>query len=718
VRIRAWEVAQAAPGTPPEELEWLPEMPDEPDVDAYDWWFRSVFANHDGGEVLRFGGIATVSDVWLNGEPILESESMFLHHEVDVAGRLEEQNELLIHCRALKPLLAVRRKPRARWRTAIASDGNLRWFRTSIMGRAPGFAPGPPVVGPWRPVTLEPRRHRHAIRTRLDGEDGVVQVDGDDVAEVEVAGHTSQGGELRIPGVDLWWPHTHGDPVLHDLHVNGELAARVGFRSLTPPPSIEVNGVPVFARGALWTPVPDDQLRPTLEAARAAGMNTIRIPGTGAYESPEFWDLCDELGLLVWQDFMFANFDYPVSDPDFRALVEREAEQVLADIGWRPSLAVLCGNSEVEQQVGMLGLDPEMGRGELFGELLPEAIRASGADVPYVPSSPSGGELPFRNDAGVAHYFGVGGYRRPLEDARRAEVKFASECLAIANQPDSGETGGVPRDAGADWDFQDVRDHYLKLLFGADRDDDRYLELSRFVSGEVMAEVFGEWRRGASPCGGGLILWLRDLLPGSGWGVLDSTGAPKVAYHYLRRALAPIAVWTTDEGLGGIAAHVANDRPEPLSARLRVALYRDLEVRVEEAEEEIQLPPHSVAVREVESVLGHFADVSYAYRFGPPQHDAVVVSLESAAGELLAQAFRFPVGQPLAQEDLGLEAERDGDVLTLRTRKLAYGVRIHEAAVTSDNAFSIEPGQERVVRAPGATALTALNLSGQLRLAT
>lgn len=715
MRIAAWEVARAAPDTPADELDWLPEMPHEDDVDAYDWWFRTFFAG--SAEVLRFGGIATVSEVWLNGELVLESESMFEAHDVDVAGKLRESNELLIRCRALKPLLAVRRKPRARWRAQLAYDGNLRWFRTMLLGRAPGFAPGPALVGPWRPVTLEPRRPHYEIRTRVEGVDGVLSVVGDGVREIEVAGHRSDGGELRIPGVELWWPHTHGEPVLHEVRVNGELAGRVGFRTLSG--LLEVNGVPVFARGALWTPVPDEELRPTLEAARDTGMNMIRIPGTAAYESPAFWDLCDELGLLVWQDFMFANYDYPIADPGFRATVEREAAQVLDAIAWRPSLAVLCGNSEIEQQVAMLGLDPSLGRGELFGELLPAAVEASGTDAAYYPSSPCGGELPFRPNAGIAHYFGVGGYRRPLEDARRAEVKFASECLAIANQPDGDVTGGVPKDLGTDWDFQDVRDHYLRLLFGADRNDPRYLELSRFVSGEIMAEVFGEWRRAASPCGGGLILWLRDLMPGAGWGVLDHTGAPKVAYHHLRRALAPVAVWTTDEGMGGVMAHVANDRPEELTARLRVDFYRDSEVRVDGATEELVLPPHSVIERDVEGLLGRFVDASYAYRFGPPQHHAIVVSLENTSGELLSQSFRFPAGRPLEQESaesLGLEAHLDGNTLRVTSRRLAYGVRIHAPA--SDNAFSVEPGGERTVRLhdkPTDVTLTALNLSGRVR---
>ena len=135
----------------------------------------------------------------------------------------------------------------------------------------------------------------------------------------------------------------------------------VGFRRLQTPADLEadglslrVNGVPVFARGAVWTPLDlraphagAAQLRPVLERVVAAGMNMLRVPGTAAYESPAFYDLCDELGILVWQDFMFANLDYPESDDAFTSVVESEASDILDGLAGRPSLAVLCGGSEV-----------------------------------------------------------------------------------------------------------------------------------------------------------------------------------------------------------------------------------------------------------------------------------------------------------------------------------------------------------------------------------
>jgi beta-mannosidase len=822
-----WEAAGTAPDAcagPGEldRLDWLPaqvpgtaasalraagrwERGDSRDFDAEDWWFRTRFdaACAVEGEELTLGidGIATVADVYLNGEHVLASESMFAAHELDVTDRIGEHNELSIRCRALAPLLGVSRRPRARWRTALVSHGNLRFYRTMLLGRAPGFAPGPATVGPWKPIALRRDRgvrlSRLDLRPRLESGRGVLRVGAAlrtlagapplRAAAIELSGprgtHRAQlsvdpstdavSGELSIDNVAPWWPHTHGEPALYQARLlvqAGEEhvldAGSVGFRALEAGGalhrdgiSVSINGVPVFARGAVWTPLDpampcstDGELEHALETVVAAGMNMLRVPGTACYESDRFYELCDRLGILVWQDFMFANLDYPEQDERFMETVQREVRGVLGALARRPSLAVLCGGSEVAQQVAMLGLDPDLADGPLYGELLPSLVAEAEVDAPYIPSSPWGGDLPFRPGQGIAHYYGVGAYLRPLTDARLAEVRFASECLAFANVPDDdaleelGAGGavvhhprwkaGVPRDAGAGWDFDDVRDHYLRVLFELDpvalrsTDPERYLELSRAVSGEVMSEVFGEWRRRSSACAGGLVLSLTDLMPGAGWGVLDHRGKPKVAYHHLRRALAPVAVWSTDEGLAGIAAHVANDRPVPLRARLRLALYRDLEIRVDEAQRELELGPHDGCTLDVEQVLGRFVDVSWSYRFGPPAQDLIAISLERD-GELLSQCFRLPAGRPSRRErpeQLGLTAavqplnERTARLKVSSTR-FAYGVRaVVPGFRADDDAFCVEPGGERVIplrrvsEASGAGSLTALNLDGRVRL--
>jgi len=830
-----WEAAGSAPGehAGPDALEglaWAPaavpgtaagvlraagmapwEIPAEA-LDGKDWWFRTSFAAMDRRrdeveDVLVFEGLATVAEAYLNGRLIHESSSMFERAGVEVGDLLAEHNELVICCRALTPLLARSRRPRARWRTRLVAQAGLRFFRTMLIGRAPGFAPGPAVVGPWRPVRLERRRALAVtaleLRPSVVGADGVLSVriglralgtavpervsveldggaHGHHRGELELSGGEARGS-LSVPDVALWWPHTHGEPSLYGVRLlvegAGEShsidAGRVGFRVLegggerleSDGLALRINGEAVFARGAVWTPLeaggdaPSREVLGTvLRSLRDGGLNMVRIPGVGAYESAAFHDLCDELGILVWQDFMFANLDYPESDAEFLDGVRAEVQQLLDELGGRPSLVVLCGSSEVAQQVAMLGLDPRLADGALFGELLPGLVAASGVDTIYVPSAPWGGDLPFRPDRGVANYYGIGAYRRPLDDARLSGVRFAAECLAFANVPEPdaldelGGAGralavhdprwkaGVPRDEGSGWDFDDLRDHYLAALYGVDPfelrsvDNERYLELSRALTGEVMAETFGEWRRAASPCGGAIVQWLRDLRPGAGWGLLDHRGAPKVAYHHLRRALAPVAVWSTDEGLSGIAVHVANDRPWPLLGRLRVALYRDFEVRVEEVELELELAAHASVEHGVEALLGRFVDVSWAYRFGPPTHDVVALSLEDAEGRLLSQSFRLPVGRPLereAQARLGLSASitprgADAFELSVRSRRFAYGVRVDVPGFTaSDDAFSVEPGGERRIElerdngagagaAPAGAAIAALNLAGRV----
>ncbi len=763
-RVDGWEAAACSPGGAP--IQW---RPGETGLgDDRDWWFRATVELPADGR-LTFEGLATLAEVRVDGRLLASTESMWLPVRVPVSAGA---HEIAVVCRALAPRLAQRRTPRARWRQQVAGDGNLRFFRTTLIGRMPGYAPGPPVVGLWRPAWLECGEPvlGLALRPRLtqDG-DGVLgvraDVDGAPGSVVARSGEHSCAlsgasgrwtGALPMPGAERWWPHTHGRPRLHEvtIEVDGGQAAirQVGFRDLVSPGSLErdglalhVNGVAVFARGALWTPVAEPELRATLEQARDAGLNCIRIPGTGAYESRAFHDLCDELGLLVWQDLMFANLDYPFADEAFAAQVIAEVDALVDVVGGRASLAVVCGNSEIEQQVAMLGLDPALGRGAFFGARLPDLLRAAGIDAVYVPSAPCSGARPLRADRGVANYFGVGGYRRPLADARAAGVRFASECLGFANVPDDDALparspadpawkAGVQRDLGADWDFDAVRDHYLRELYGVGSaellacDPERWLALSRAVSGEVMAAVFGEWRRAGSPCAGALVLWLRDLVPGAGWGLLDHRGRPKAVLGALRRVLAPVAVWMTDEGTSGMAVHVANDRPRALAATVRVALYRDHEHLVGEGSRGLEVAGRGSWTGDVEELLGRWVDASYAYRFGPPAHDLVVAELHAADGGRLGQAEAFPAGrsaQGAPATALGLDAElRDGS-LRVRSRRALVGARVHaEGFDAAEDGFLVEPGREHVValrpREPGAevkrATLTARNLDGGIDL--
>ena len=793
----AWRVATAATGQIPDpatadldQLDWCDasvpstaasalrdarrwSFDDIVDFDAHDWLWRRRFEGGDtrAVRVLRFGGLATLADVWLNGNLILRSESMFVEHEIDVGDFLRDDNELVICCRALKPALQLRR-PRPRWRTRLVPN-QLRWFRTTLHGRIAAWSPPAAPVGPWRPVVFEQRYELTGVRAdlsvRLEGKDGVVDarltfdpVDGRTphgavlhVGNVSQAltcapsGHRSEviaKGSLRIAGVEPWWPHTHGAPARHPIHVDVLSADRytridlghAGFRSLRRRSDegfgIHVNDTDVFCRGACWTPIDSVALtvsetacREALEAVRAAGMNMVRVCGPFFYEADAFYDACDELGILVWQDYPFANMDYPADDSGFCTLVDREVHDFLDRTQLACSVAVLCGNSEVEQQAAMIGAPRELWRSPLFSETLAKLSNKLRPDVPYLPSTPSGGALPFFSDVGTAHYFGVGAYLRPLEDARRADVRFATECLAFANVPDDDAVDALmeghgtppqdprwkrrtPRDGSVGWDFDDVRDHYLRTLFGVDAlamryaDVPRYLALSRVVTGEVMASTFAEWRRSGSRCNGALVWFLRDLWLGAGWGVIDAEGRPKAAYHYLKRALQPIAVFLIDEGLNGLDAHIINERAEPLDAELRVELFRG-EQHIAKACVPIEMRPRASQKLRTAALFDQFHDATYSYRFGPPGHDLTVATLVNPTeSSVISEAFHFPLGLPKDEDfDLGLQATATAVTdglwrVELQTRRFAQSVFLDVKEFAAlDNYVHVPPGATRVV---------------------
>ncbi|HZE90105.1 MAG TPA: glycoside hydrolase family 2 protein [Rhizobacter sp.] len=810
--LTGWSLCATAPGSldvasPPAEAVWTPlaaltcaaaalrvlgqwSLDDAPRrFDAQDWWYRLHFdaptlVEHER-LFLGFDGLATIAQVWLNGTPLLSSDNMFIAHECEVGPKLRPHgNELTLCFRSLDNHLAKRRA-RPRWRAPMIENQQLRWVRTTLLGRTPGWSPPAALVGPWKDIWLEKRSHvdfsELRLQTRLDAGSGIADIcvkacpwHGAVIEQIELIlqrealRHAQTlspsddadtfSGALVVDRPDLWWPHTHGRPALYEASLQLRLKGRadsimvdlgrVGFRDIHIDTregdfSLQVNGIPVFCRGACWTPLDAVTLRASPSAtvaaiaqACAAGMNMLRVSGTMVYEDNAFFDACDEQGMLVWQDWMFANMDYPQGDAAFMTSVTTEVKQQLSRVQARPSVAVLCGNSEVEQQAAMWGTSRELWRPPLFDEYLAQLCRQQAPQQSYWPSSAHGGAFPHQANVGTASYYGVGAYLRPLEDARRSELRFATECLAFANVPQPTAVARLPgghatrvhhpawksrspRDLGAGWDFDDVRDHYLAKLFDTDpqklrySDHERYLTLSRVTSGEVMAAAFAEWRRPASACRGALVLFLRDLWPAAGWGLIDDLGAPKACWHYLKRTLQPVQVSITDEGVNGLFVHVVNERGDAQPVELDVTVWRGGEVAVATGRQAMTLAAHSGRTLAALELFEHFSDLSNAYRFGPLMHDAVVATLRDAASRQLTQAFYFPAGLNLHRDaDIGLSANvRQLDAttaeMTLSTRRLAQAVHFDIPGFSADDEyFHLVPGQEQRVMLRSSTSQT------------
>jgi beta-mannosidase len=595
-------------------------------------------------------------------------------------------------------------------------------------------------------------------------------------ADVRGDVHAAPGGEWRVTArvpvdaVRSWWPHTHGAQPLYDVQidVDGQRlpVGRVGFRSVQAERgdggfTLRVNGVRVFCRGACWTP-PDpvgwaadrETVEAELRRLRDAGLNMVRVTGTTSWQDRAFWDCCDELGLLVWQDCMLATLD-PPDDDVFLASVRAEVRQELADLAGRPALAVVSGGSETEQQPTYAGLPADRRTMPVLDDVVPAVVAEVVPGVPFVTSTPTGGGLPTHVGTGVAHYFGVGAYLRSPEQLRRDDVRFAAECLAFATPPeraaveewfagpavaghDPAWKRAVPRDPGASWDFEDVTQHYVRTIFGVDPlalrriDPDRALDLNRAVVAHLVRETLSEWRRPASRCAGAIVLQSRDLAPGAGWGLLDAAGRAKSTWFALRDVAAPRVLLVTDEGLDGLALHLVNDSPEPMTGRLVVEVLDRAGRSVLGAERDVEIDAAHARTWSVDGLLGVFRDLTHAHRFGPVQYDALVARFApTSGGEPLERVHVIDPALRHEPHEVGLSAQayQDGEGawwLRVQADRLARWVNLEVAGFEATQSwFHLAPRHPRTlallpaggdrprgtVRAVGALDVAAIELT-------
>ena len=336
-----------------------------------------------------------------------KATTLFLPAEVDVAPTTKKAVSLTLTFESYREKLS-QKQPRPAWKSAIAHN-NHRAIRHSLLGSVEGWANASPGIGILGHVSVRSEtdlnHHFHIRPYTIKGEAAVtIQCHS---KKIEVTNISIFKGEVKIgelvnvqpddpltislPALDLWWPHTHGKPNRHNLRFEIEtkqghctLQKILGFKSIhisqIDAPVFELNGQEIFIRGACWTAshyptfeFDSDKTRRILINAKAIGFNTIRISGPMGYENAKFYEMCDELGLLVWQDFAFANFAYPTDDHFLDSVGKEITHQVLRLTEFA-CLSMFCGNSEVQQQATMVGQSGEALSHIIFDKLMPEII--------------------------------------------------------------------------------------------------------------------------------------------------------------------------------------------------------------------------------------------------------------------------------------------------------------------------------------------------------
>jgi beta-mannosidase len=751
-------------------------------LDALDHWYRCTFSAPSTTFkkiLLQFDGLLTYADVYLNSALILQSKNAYHSHFVDVTSYIQTSNELVICFRAIQPVYTAK-QPRARYMIRLVNERHLRFIRTPVLGYTPGFSAPTKAVGPYRPIRLICQNQFSVINalvtTRLLGDDvghvainltlqmfdksavtaNVILADnitGEPIYENALnitkndTDHIMVVGELVAQNVNPYWPHTHGVPHRYIIKIqikNKDETVTIslghyGFRRIERINqntfSLNYNGAPIFFRGACWTPmdpvsllVNRDQLLARLTLLRNAGINMLRVPGNMLYESDDFYALCDELGILIFQDFAFTNFDYPETE-DFIASVQQEVSNFLYKHGGRPCMTVLSGGSEVAQQASMMGLTLESTNHPLFTKHIPDVVKRLAPYVPYAISSPYATQgLPFHAGDGPCNYHGVGGYLRSFDDAKAFKGRFISECLPFSQIPEDGSLRkfwggeippphhplwkeGVARDPGSGWDFSDTTDYYLEQLFDVSPvklraiDQDRYLACCRAALVETVETTMSIFRADSANGRAALVWNLHDLKPGAGWGYIDSLGQPKSAFYALARTAQPTTILFVDEGLEGLALYLAHDGQTNVHTQLSISLVTAEGKLYVQNTIAVSLNARSTHRVSVDTVIGRFVDSSYAYHFGPRAFVSCVAQLHQQDGTLITQkTYAPPIETQAIISDAGLTAIankiNDGEyLLTISTQMPAYYVSISiDGFALENNYFHVLPGFDQQVK--------------------
>lgn len=756
-------------------------------VEEHDWEYEKSFTvsseqlNRDAAQLI-FEGLDTYADVYLNGSLLLKADNMFVGYAIPVKPVLRlGENKLHIYfhspIRQALPQYASNG-------FNYPADNDHHEKRLSVFTRKAPYSYGwdwgirMVTSGIWRPVKLRfydvaTINDYHVKQLSLTDQSARLsnELEIDNIlscsvrADIKICYSLEEGAETIVsqpvvlqPGLNRicipsevlspirWMPNGWGKPTMYDFSaeivvgdkVIAEQSHRIGLRTVRLVNEkdkegesfyFEVNGVPMFAKGANY--IPQDALLPSVTTERyqtmfrdikEANMNVVRVWGGGVYEDNRFYDLADENGILIWQDFMFACTPYP-SDPTFLSRVEVEAEYNIRRLRNHASLAMWCGNNEILEALKYWGFEkkytPEVYQGmfsgydKLFRELLPAKVKELDADRFYVHSSPylANWGRPQSWGIGDSHNWGVWYGRKPFESLDTELPRFMSE-FGFQSFPEMKTIASfaTPEDYQIESKVMNAHQKssignslirtYMERDYNLPEKFEDFVYIGLVLQGKGIRHGLEAHRRNRPYCMGTLYWQLNDSWPVVSWSSIDYYGNWKALHYEAKRAFAPILINPIQQN-DSLNIYLLSDKLESLNQLT-------LEIQIKD------FNGKTIAKKKQINKLSLLANTSACvYRskltdwLTPEERKSgfIQLFLKDQSGHTLAESVYFfnkTKELLLPQTTVSYKIKQTDGIceLSLFTSKLAKDLFIEvpiQGARFSDNFFDLLPGEHKKV---------------------
>ncbi|MDD3244240.1 MAG: glycoside hydrolase family 2 protein [Eubacteriales bacterium] len=715
--------------------------------------------------LLRCEGLDTLAALALNGALLGEADNMHRTWEFDMS-ELAREGVNTLEIRFASPTRFIAQADR-QCKADGSSDAMVGFPHLRKAHCMFGWDWGPhlPDAGIWRDISvvafntaridgvLITQKHEAGrVTLMLDTE---IELSGTDTEDLALQSFVTTPDGALITGEDaehividdprLWWPHGYGDQPLYTLTVElyaGDVlldtyTRRIGLRTMTmhiekdqwgESFAHEVNGVQIFAMGADYIPednilsrVTPQHTRALLQDCIAANMNAVRVWGGGYYPDDFFYDICDELGLVVWQDMMFACAVYELT-PDFAQNIRQELIDNVKRLRHHASLGLWCGNNEMEmfvdQWTWVSSHKQKADYIRMYEYLFPEVLREYDPNTFYWPASPSSGggfDNPNDPNRGDVHYWEVWHGNKPFPDYRNHFFRYASEfgfqsfpCMKTIEAFTAPEDRNVfsyvmekhQRNNAANGKIM----NYLYQTFLYPGDLDTLVYASQLLQAEAIKYGVEHWRRNRGRCMGAIYWQLNDCWPVASWASIDYYGRWKALHYYAKRFFAPVMLSCCEEGVltqntnvnaqpfdlkKSIRLSVANETMDTFCGRVVWSLRNPDGSVVRGGEQEVSVAPLSSLWLEEESC----ADAqTYAQYVSYQLYDRDG-ALMSSSGVLFCPPKHFAFADPK------LSVCREGDEVVVAAQAFARSIEVASPdceLLLADNYFDMDGGERRI----------------------